>query len=299
MDELATPPGRGKHQARASLTTLANMFGTDKGTTARDGHAYTLVYEGLFEGLRDHPIDLLEVGLSIGGPEHGHDADRKVTDAPSMRLWHEYFSKARMYGVDISDFSHFQTERFSFFRADCGDPEQLERIVSADVALDIVIDDGSHASFHQQLTMLKLFPLVKPGGLYIIEDLNWQPRHYERSLPRAPKTTVQFTNFIASGHFIGTPALPSDMWRPLADEIRSIALFDSDELAGMRRVFNRLGGCVPSQPDYLETPWPRRLFTRAHARRLLETAKATIKIVTGQDERSRCSPVKLAIIRKQ
>lgn len=88
---------------RPQLTEIANETGTDKGTVHKDGHAYTLVYEPLFEQLRDRPINLLEIGLSIGGPELGQPASRKVTDAPSIRMWHEYFPKARIFGIDISD----------------------------------------------------------------------------------------------------------------------------------------------------------------------------------------------------
>jgi hypothetical protein len=40
---------------------------------------------------------------------------------------------------------------------------------------DVIIDDASHASRHQQIALDVLFSFVKPGGLYIIEDLHWQP----------------------------------------------------------------------------------------------------------------------------
>jgi hypothetical protein len=293
------PLSRPTSSARLSLTTLANKFGSDKGTTTLDGHGYTLVYEGLFESFRDHPINLLEVGLSIGGPELGNDANRKVTDAPSMRLWHEYFPNAHIYGVDISDFSHFQSEWFSFFRVDCGNADKLEQIARGGISFDIIVDDGSHASFHQQLTMLKLFPLVKSGGLYIIEDLNWQPRHYERSLPSTPKTTAQLVNFITTARFIGTSTIPSEEWLFATSNIRTVILFDDDQLAGMRRVFNRVEGYRAAVPHYLETPWPQRILMRAHARRVIETAKACTKVIVGQVARGRCSPVKLAVIRKQ
>jgi len=41
--------------------------------------------------------------------------------------------------------------------------------------LDVVIDDGSHASFDQQLTLLEFFPLLEKGGWYFIQALDWQP----------------------------------------------------------------------------------------------------------------------------
>ena len=39
----------------------------------------------------------------------------------------------------------------------------------------MIIDDGSHASFDQQLTFREFFPLLADGGLYFIEDLDWRP----------------------------------------------------------------------------------------------------------------------------
>jgi hypothetical protein len=268
-----------------SLTTLANKFGTDKGTIAGDRHAYSLVYETLFEVMRSSPIGLMEIGLCIGGPELGAHADREVVDAPSLHLWQEYFENARIYGVDISDFSRFQSERFVFYRADCGDARQLDRIAKTGLCLDIIIDDGSHASFHQQLTLTKLFPLLRSGGLYIIEDLGSQPPLYERSLPPTPKTVRQLSNFIVHGAFIETEAMSKSI-----GEIRNILMFDRDELATMRRVYNRTAG-------YLETRWPPRIATRGHMRRLLETGLAGCAAFAGAWPR-RCAPVELAIIQK-
>ena len=39
----------------------------------------------------------------------------------------------------------------------------------------MIIDDGSHASFDQQMTLREFFPLLAEGGWYFIEDLDWQP----------------------------------------------------------------------------------------------------------------------------
>ncbi len=45
--------------------------------------------------------------------------------------------------------------------------------------VDIIIDDASHASHHQQNAFVTLFPKLRSGGLYIIEDLRWQRPAYE------------------------------------------------------------------------------------------------------------------------
>lgn len=37
--------------------------------------------------------------------------------------------------------------------------------------VDIIIDDGGHTMNQQKISMISLLPLVRSGGLYIIEDL--------------------------------------------------------------------------------------------------------------------------------
>jgi hypothetical protein len=37
---------------------------------------------------------------------------------------------------------------------------------------DIIIDDGSHVASHQKISFETLFPLLAPGGIYVIEDMH-------------------------------------------------------------------------------------------------------------------------------
>jgi hypothetical protein len=178
---------------RPNLTDLANAYHSDKGTTHGDPpHRYTYLYDLLFAPVRDETIDFLEIGLAIGGPEIGGPIDRVAT-SPSVQMWLEYFPKARIFGFDISDFAHMTTERFSFIRGDSGKEADLRRLADAALSFDIIIDDASHASYHQQLAFKVLFPKLACGGLYIIEDLHWQSPHYESQLPQVP-TTAEFFN---------------------------------------------------------------------------------------------------------
>ena len=38
---------------------------------------------------------------------------------------------------------------------------------------DIIIDDGSHVPKHMLLTFRHLWPYVRPGGMYVIEDIGF------------------------------------------------------------------------------------------------------------------------------
>lgn len=163
-----------------NLTELARKHGSDKGEV-KPAHRYTLLYDLLFLPMRDRKIRLLEMGLQVGGPELGKDAGRSTTKLPSVQMWLDYFPEAEIMGLDISDFSWFQDPRFSFVQCDMEMRENIREVAAGiDGQLDVIIDDASHASHHQQFAFLEMWPKLKNGGLYIIEDLHWQPAPYER-----------------------------------------------------------------------------------------------------------------------
>jgi hypothetical protein len=71
----------------------------------------------------------------------------------------------------------YDDKRVSVVVGDIGDASTLQKIQSINQTFDIVIDDGSHTSKDITKTFVDYFPLVKPCGLYIIEDchtLYWE-----------------------------------------------------------------------------------------------------------------------------
>jgi hypothetical protein len=279
------------------LTELANECGTDKGTVHGGGHGYTLIYEALFESIRQRSLNVLEVGLqspgplgSTFGPPRGSAFDwrqyhehREVIDVPSLRMWSSYFPYAKIFGVDISDFSVLESDRFKFFRADCGDERQLDKVVAelsaSGVAMDLIIDDASHASFDQQLTFLKLFPLLKEGGFYIIEDLQWQPKRYGRKLP---KTSMLLRSFVETGQLKNTGSMLAQPWQSILSRIGSVLLFDESYLLHQRHGYNLRSGTSPEQPSYIETSLPKRLILLQHFRHVYEQMRRTVQLcLTG------------------
>jgi hypothetical protein len=205
---------------RVNLTALADRFGSDKGSTK---HRYTELYHMLFHPWRDQPISFLEMGLFIGGPEHGISADRKTDDLPSIRMWLEFFPRAQIHGLDVSDFSWFRHERFAFHRCDMDDRANIAAARAVMPEFDIIIDDASHASHHQQNGFLELFPRLKSGGLYIIEDLRWQPETYEK--PGITKTAALFRSFSETRRFAHDDPGMAAAFNALAPEISGCFLF--------------------------------------------------------------------------
>ncbi len=193
-----------------NLTRLADAYGSDKGSVAQHPHNYALLYDMLLGPRREAIRNMIEIGLLVGGPEVGIDADRPTDNLPSVKMWLDYFPKAIVHGFDISDFSFFTHPRFRFTRGDSGVASDLAKLVARGERYDFIIDDGSHASFHQQLAFLTLFPHLEPGGLYIIEDLHWQSPAYENKLPPTI-TTAELVD-----HWFQTSTFPAMRCEELA-----------------------------------------------------------------------------------
>lgn len=209
---------------RDPLTELANRYGSDKGDKAHGRHRYASTYHSLFHKMRSNPMNLLEIGLL-----HPFDTKGKAARAPSLQMWREYFPEAALFGFDINDFSQVKMQRCTIFRGDMGSREDLLAMANtARVQFDIVIEDGSHASHHQQIALAALFPFVSPGGLYIIEDLHWQPTAIEA----APKTRDILRRAIAAER-IASPIFSEQESTYLNSHVANITLYNS------RDIFNR------------------------------------------------------------
>ena len=204
-----------------NLTDLADQYGSDKGSMK---HRYTELYHMLFNPFRHRKINFLEMGLLIGGPEMGVDADRETKDLPSVRMWMEYFTKANVHGLDVSDFSWFKHERFTFHRCDMDNRDEIKTAMeNIGEGLDIVVDDASHASHHQQNAFLEIFPRLKSGGLYVIEDLRWQPETYEQ--PGITKTAAVFRSFIDHREFRHSDAATAEAFNAMIPDISACIVF--------------------------------------------------------------------------
>ena len=133
-----------------TLKQIGKKYPTSKNKTG-----FIPIYEHFLDSLREKEINILEIGVDQGD---------------SLRLWRDYFSKAKICGIDIvkKDFSINNVEIL------CGDQSDynfLSEIVKKYGKFDIIIDDGSHVSKHIISSFHYLFDYLNENGLYIIEDL--------------------------------------------------------------------------------------------------------------------------------
>jgi predicted O-methyltransferase YrrM len=102
-------------------------------------------------------------------------------------FWFEMLQPQKMIAVDVADrsdppaFENYVAARRlldrlrTFWRVDQADRKTLRRLVDSELhgRLDLVLDDASHVYEPTKASFEALFPLLSPGGLYIIEDWAW------------------------------------------------------------------------------------------------------------------------------
>lgn len=122
--------------------------------TDKLGHGYLAAYESLLGPLREAPIVLVEIGVHSGA---------------SIRMWEEWLPQATIMGID------------NWSEAPYYKHVGRATIISGSVAewtppepLDVVIDDGSHIADEVLGAFERLWPSVKSGGWYIVEDCHTQ-----------------------------------------------------------------------------------------------------------------------------
>jgi len=133
-------------------------------------HGYHRYYETQLAPYRT--IDGLRI-LEIG-------ADSGI----SLGAWLQYFTKPAAvqgvaYGVDAAEAKRkacesmaAQCEKLAIYSLDQSDKAALADMSAQNPeGWDIIVDDASHYPPHQIISFQQLWPKLRPGGLYVVEDI--------------------------------------------------------------------------------------------------------------------------------
>ena len=187
---------------------------------------YFDIYDTWFSKFVDKNPFVLEIGVDNGG---------------SLQMWNEYFGKdCYLYGIDNRPkFDYNNTEEYLGFYAklfvgDQGDQDFLNLVNdyvggnhkgNIENTFDIVIDDGSHWMWHQILTFETLFPKMREGGIYLVEDTHSSYMNIFGGKYKQPHTFIEYCKNIIDvlhmDHFESTTDFP---W---TRHIKSIHFYDS------------------------------------------------------------------------
>jgi hypothetical protein len=124
--------------------------GGDKGTF----HSYIDLYQKYME--KTENIDLLEIGVQFGF---------------SIKMWEEYFADSNIFGVDIDISLVKFPDLKNVFQCDATKKSSIPDVISLQM-FDYIVDDGSHRVEDQIKSFDILYPNIKDGGTYFIEDID-------------------------------------------------------------------------------------------------------------------------------
>jgi hypothetical protein len=125
-------------------------------------HHYFDIYTRHFEPYRSRPIKMLEIGVFRGG---------------SLRMWKKFFhADSVIVGIDIDkNCQQYEiADQKVYVRIGSqADPVFLAAINEEFGPFDIILDDGSHKTYHQLISFNSLFrDALKDGGCYMVEDMH-------------------------------------------------------------------------------------------------------------------------------
>ena len=120
---------------------------------------YFDIYHNHFKKYRNKKVTILEFGVFHGG---------------SLQMWKNYFGKrARIIGVDINpECKNLIEDRVEIYIGDQENRSFLKELAKKIGPVDIVIEDGGHTMNQQINTFEEIYPIVKEGGVFLIEDLH-------------------------------------------------------------------------------------------------------------------------------
>lgn len=190
------------------------------------GHKYAGHYDFHFTPYRHRDITVLEIG--VGGFQELNKGGE------SLRMWKEYFPKGqvslwkqkhmqtlsrfsllrpprilfsiyeektdykafeKIVSMDYYDKTQLQEDRIRIYHGSQDDPALLQRMHKECGPFDLIIDDGSHKNAHVIASLKTLFPLLKIGGIYAIEDLQtsyWKVSNGSSTELSSPTTSMGF-----------------------------------------------------------------------------------------------------------
>jgi len=140
------------------LEELAFASGTDK---SRDDHGYVGPYAMLFDPVRERVRNMTEIGVLFGR---------------SLPVWHAYFPNAQIWGLDYQVHSGARMaarglERVHVLKANSQRLGSAKELGLVEGSMDIILDDADHSDGGIQKTFEVFWPLLRPGGYYVIEDI--------------------------------------------------------------------------------------------------------------------------------
>jgi len=168
-DDVLLQTDKSQERMREGPKTIKQIF-QDTGTDKLFLHGYHRYYETQLAPYRDiDGLRLLEIGAKEG---------------KSLGAWLQYFKNPAAvqgvsYGANATEAKENacnsmpeHCQKLEIYSLDQSDKAALADMKAKNPeGWDIIIDDASHYPPHQIISFQSLWPSIRPGGLYVVEDI--------------------------------------------------------------------------------------------------------------------------------
>ena len=140
-----------------SLNEISIKYKLDKNIFS-GCHNYIPGYVELFEPIKLNVLNVLEIGIgSIENGQMGGTIHLGYKTGNSLKCWSEYFSNAKIFGIDIYEHKELNINKIQTFVSNQNNDNDLKNIIdSIRNELNIIIDDGRHIAEHQVFSFMYL-----------------------------------------------------------------------------------------------------------------------------------------------
>ena len=164
------------------MKTLIGLATEFREITDKKRTPFFSFYEELFPLIKETTKTILEIGIRRGG---------------SLVIWNDFFGATAVYGLEanpkfIRRVDNLNRPNIHAVHLNQTDKKGMTEFAKSVGSFDLIIDDGSHMVGDQLISFEILWPFLRRGGYYCIEDM--QSSFQEKYINQSPTTAEYFKN---------------------------------------------------------------------------------------------------------
>ena len=177
-----------------------------------EAHGYSHTYEKYFLPLKNSKLNILEIGSFYGN---------------AAAALYFYFKNSDIYSADVyPDLFRYTSKRTKNFYIDSSSEESITNVLlKKEDMFDIIIEDASHVLKDQIISLFMLFKKLKPGGLFICEELDFPEKRQDMNLNNEyPSLKEILINKMENKDFVSKYISEEDK-KYFLDNVKSIKIY--------------------------------------------------------------------------
>ena len=209
-----------------NLEFLFQYFNSDKGNfffnqydkpikkdkKLADGHSYHKFYEKFFQPKKSKASNILELGSFKGN---------------ATAAFYFYFKDANFISCDLyTDFFLYKSKRIKQLEIDNSSEIELkEKIINKNLLFDIIIEDAGHYLKDQIISLFILFQSLKPGGIFVTEELDFPDTRDDMNIYKEKPTLREILNMVKNDKDFESKYVTKDQKNYFMKNIDEINIF--------------------------------------------------------------------------